>query len=109
MNLKSTLLFASGYCICVAAYYRAYQHEIRIFLVKRNVKSGKMTIIKVCSIVYVAFFPPQGQFVKRTSIQIFPFCCEPFTEPFFHIFVRTEVLFSKLVTHRRKRMVLGRG
>ena len=35
--------------------------------------------------------------MNTTSVKIFPFCCEPFIDPFFHIFARTKALLSKCV------------
>jgi len=40
-------------------------------------------LFKVCSIASYIFFPSFGQFVDTTSVKIFPFCREPFIEPFF--------------------------
>jgi len=48
----------------------------------------KRDLFKVCSIASYTFFPSFGQFVDTTLVKIFPFCREPFIEPFFHI-VRT--------------------
>ena len=56
------------------------------FFLKEHVKFGrilKSALFKVCSITGYTFFPFFGQFVNTTSVQIFPFCCEPFVEPFF--------------------------
>ena len=56
---------------------------------KKHVKFERMIkrdLFKVCSIASYTFFPSFGQFVDTTPIKIFPFCREPFIEPFFHIF-----------------------
>ena len=84
-----------------------YQYEMRTYSLKKHVKFGKMIksdLFKVCSVACYTFFSSFGKFVNTTPLKIFPFCCEPFTEPFFHIFVRTETLPSKCVTHRCKRV-----
>ena len=68
----------------------------RFFSPKKHVKFGRMikrNLFKVCSIASYTFFPSFGQFVDTTPVKIFPFC-EPFIEPFFHIFVRTKALLS---------------
>ena len=67
------------------------------FFSKKHVKFRRM--IKICSI---AFFSHFGEFVNTTPVEIVPFYCESFIEPFFHIFVGTEALVSKCVTHRCK-------
>jgi len=50
----------------------------------------KRDLFKVCSIASYTFFPSFGQFVNTTPVKIFSFCREPFIEPFFHIFIRTQ-------------------
>ena len=84
----------------------------RFFSQKKHVKFGRMIkrdLFKVYSIASYTFFPSFGQFVNTTPVKIFPFCREPFIEPFFHIFVRTKALLSKCVTHRCKQVVIGRS
>ena len=56
----------------------------------------------LCCFACYTFSPFFGQFVITTSVKIFPFCCKPFVEPFFLIFVRTKALLSKCVNHRSK-------
>ena len=92
--------------------YQVYEYEMRILFIKKYVKFGKMiksALFKVYSIASYTFLPSFGQFVNTTSVQIFPFCCELFVEPFFHIFVRTKALLSKCVTHHCKQGVIRRN
>ena len=89
-----------------------YTSMMIFFPKKKHIKHGRMIkrdLFKVCSIANYTFFPSFGQFVDTTSIKIFPFCREPFIEPFFHIFVRTKALLSKCVTHRCKQVVRSEG
>jgi len=84
----------------------------RFFSQKKHVKFGRMIkrdLFKVCSIASYTFFSSFEQFVDTTPVKIFPFCREPFIEPFFHIFVRTKALLSKCVTYRCKQMVIGKS
>ena len=62
---------------------------------------------KTCSIVRYTFSPSFWQFVNTTLLNVFLFYCERLFEPFFHIFVRTDALLSKWVTHRCKQVVIG--
>ena len=55
----------------------------RIFFLKNTLNSEERQ--KVCSIACYKFF---AYFMNTTLVKIFPFCCEPFIEPFFQIFVR---------------------
>ena len=50
-----------------------------------------------------------GDFVNTMPVKIFPFCREPLVESFFHIFVQTEALPRKCVTHRCKQVIIGRS
>ena len=64
------------------------------FFLNKHVKFGrrmKSVLFKECSIACYTFPPSFGQFVNTALVKIFPFCCETFIEPFFHIFVRTKV------------------
>ena len=82
------------------------------FLFLKHVNFGRMmksALFKVCLTVCYTFLPSFGQFVNTTPVKIFPFCCESFIEPFFHIFVRTKALLGKCVTHRCKQVVMGRN
>ena len=68
--------------------YQVYKYEMTIFFPKKHVKFGRMIkrdLFKVCSIASYTFFPSFGQFVDTTPVKIFPFCREPFIEPFFHL------------------------
>ena len=85
----------------------------RFFSPKKHIKFGRMIkrdLFKVCSIASYTFFPYFGwEFVDISPVKIFPFCREPFIEPFFHIFVRTKALLSKCVTYRCKQVVIERS
>ena len=73
--------------------YQMYKYEM-IFFPKKHVKFGRMIkkdLFKVYSIASYTFFPSFEQFVDTTPVKIFPFCCEPFIELFFHIFVKNEL------------------
>jgi len=66
--------------------YQVYKYEMTIFFLKKHVKPGRMIkrdLFKVCFIASYTFFPSFGQFVNTTPVKIFPFCREPFIEPFF--------------------------
>ena len=74
------------------------------FFLRNHVKFGTMinnALFKVCSIACYIFFPSFGQFVNTMSVTIISFCCKPFAEPFFHIFVRTKVTHCKQVVIER--------
>ena len=93
-------------------YHQVYQYEMRIFFFKKHVKIRRMiksVLFKVCSIACYTFFPSFGQFLNTTPLKIFSLCCEPFIEPFFHIFVRIKALLNKSVSHRCKQVVIGRN
>ena len=42
-------------------------------------------------------FPIFRAICEYHASKIFPFCCEPFLESFFHLLVRTKALLSKCV------------
>ena len=57
----------------------------------------KGALFKVCSISCYTFSLSLKQFVNSMPVKIIPFCCEPFVESFFHIFVRIKALLGKCV------------
>ena len=77
--------------------------------VKFKKNDTKSVSFKVCSIACYTPFPFFGQFENITAVKIFPFYCEPFMEPFFHIFAQTKALLSKDVIHRCKQVAIGRS
>ena len=73
-------------------HYQVYKYEMTIFFSKKHIKFGRMIkrdLFKVCFIASYTFFPSFGQFVDTMPVKIFPFCREPFIEPFFHILNQT--------------------
>ena len=83
--------------------------KITFALIWLNGKNYKSAPFKVHSIACYTIFPSFGRFVNTTPVKISPFCCEPFVESFFHIFVRIEAPLSKYVNHRCKQVVIGRS
>ena len=80
--------------------------NVNFSFLKKHVKFGRMIksdLFKVCSIACCTFFPSFGQFVNTTPVKIFPFCCEPFTETFFHIFVRCSASASSMQTSENRK------
>ena len=79
--------------------YQVYKYEMRIFFLKKHVKFGRLTksgLFKVCSVACYTFSPIFRAICEYHVSKIFFFCCEPFIEPFFHIFVRIKALLSKV-------------
>ena len=77
----------------VVSFYQMYTYEMRICLSKNTLNSEewwKVLYSKYAPSLVVHFFHLSG---NLWIPQIFSFCCKPF----FHIFVRTNVLLNKCV------------
>ena len=94
----------------ISTKYQVHKYEMRFFF-KENLKFGRMKKCFIQNMIHrlLYSFPFIRTYVNATSVKIFSFCCEPFVEPFFHIFVRTKTLLSKCATHRCKQAVIGKS
>ena len=82
--------------------YQVYKYETGNFFEKIHVYLIKMvihSIFKVMAIASHTFFPSLWQFLYASPKKLFVFLVKPVIEPFFHIFLRIEALFSKCVPH----------
>ena len=95
---SSTLLnFVFYGSIWIVTHIRCTSTKFQFFS-KQTRRMTRSALFKLCPNASSTFSPYLGQFVNTT-----PFCCAPFIESFFHIFVWTKVLLSRCVTHRCKR------
>ena len=65
---------------------RVYKYETLIFLLKNQVKFGRMiksALFKVCSIACYTLIPSFGQFVNITPVKIYPLVANHSSSHFF--------------------------
>ena len=68
----------------------------------------KHTLFKVYFIVFYTFFPSFGQFVNTTPVNVFPFYCDTFIEPFFHTILLSKAPLSNCVAYQCKQVIIER-
>ena len=88
---KDIITYSWSSCTWTLSCVRVWNVD---FFLKKHVKFERMrsAFFKVPPHRLLYIFPIFWKFMNTT-----PFCCEPFTELFFHVFVQTKALFSKYV------------
>ena len=85
--------------------YQVCKYETGIFVYRIHVYCMKMIkniLFEVLPIASYTFFPPVWQLVDATPKKQSLFWGKPVIQPFSYIFVRSEVLVRKCVSHRCK-------
>ena len=72
-------------------------------------KMIKNILFEVLPIASYTFLPPVWQLVDATPRKLSLFWGKPVIQPFSYIFVRSEALVRKCVSHRCKLIVIGRS